>query len=73
LRWGFFGADDFAPKAEPDARLGAAFDAPDFGRGAALPKLAMVLLASSFYDEHGRKKNLKFEALHSKRVFVVSV
>jgi hypothetical protein len=58
LRCGFFGADDFAPNAEP-ARLGAAFDAPVFGRGDALPKLAMVLLASSIYDEHGRQRTSK--------------
>jgi hypothetical protein len=31
------GAVDFAPKAELDDRLGLDFDAPDFGRGAALP------------------------------------
>jgi hypothetical protein len=47
LRCGFFGADDFAPNAEP-ARLGAAFDAPVFGRGDALPKLAMVYLLPLF-------------------------
>jgi hypothetical protein len=59
LRCGFFGADDFAPKAEPDARLGADFDAPVFGRGDALPKLAMVLLIPLLCGEHGQSKTPK--------------
>jgi hypothetical protein len=41
------GADDFVPNWEP-ARLGADFDAPVFGRGDALPKLAMVYLLPLF-------------------------
>ena len=52
------GDDDFAPNGEL-ARLGAAFDAPVFGRGDALPKLAMVLLIPLLCGEHGQRKPQK--------------
>jgi hypothetical protein len=48
LRCDFFGAADDPVKLEvPDLR-GAPFAAPVFGRGADLPKLGIVLVASSF-------------------------
>jgi hypothetical protein len=47
LRCDFFGA---APDVKPDAPdlFGAPLAAPVFGRGADLPKLGIVLIASSF-------------------------
>jgi hypothetical protein len=48
LRCDFFGAAEDPAKLEvPDLR-GAPLAAPVFGRGADLPKLGIVLLASSF-------------------------
>jgi hypothetical protein len=57
LRWVFLGAA--APKPEADARLGAALDAPVFGRGFALPKLGIVLLIPLYVNEHGQSKPQK--------------
>jgi hypothetical protein len=57
LRCDFFGAAAEPAKLEvPDLR-GAPLAAPVFGRGADLPKLGIVLIASSFLARAGKKKH----------------
>jgi hypothetical protein len=57
LRCDFFGAAADPAKLEvPDLR-GAPLAAPVFGRGADLPKLGIVLIASSFLARAGKKKH----------------
>jgi hypothetical protein len=56
LRCDFFGAAVDPVKLEvPDLR-GAPFAAPVFGRGADLPKLGIVLIASSFIGTRRQEK-----------------
>jgi hypothetical protein len=56
LRCDFFGAAVDPVKLEvPDLR-GATFAAPVFGRGADLPKLGIVLIASSFIGTRRQEK-----------------
>jgi hypothetical protein len=56
LRCDFFGAADDPAKLEvPDLR-GAPLAAPVFGRGADLPKLGIVLIASSFFGTRRQEK-----------------
>ena len=56
LRCDFFGAaDDTWNPADPDRR-GAPLAAPVFGRGADLPKLGIVLIASSFFGTRRQEK-----------------
>jgi len=56
LRCDFFGAaDDPWNPADPDLR-GAPLAAPVFGRGADLPKLGIVLIASSFIGTSRQEK-----------------
>jgi hypothetical protein len=56
LRCDFFGAAEDPAKPEaPDLR-GAALATPVFGRGADLPKLGIVLIASSFMDARSQVK-----------------
>jgi hypothetical protein len=59
LRWVFFGAADADPYPEPEARLGADFDAAVFGRGLALPKLGIFFLFLLYVNEHGQSKPQK--------------
>jgi hypothetical protein len=57
LRCDFFGAAADPAKLEvPDLR-GAPLAAPVFRRGADLPKLGIVLIASSFLARAGKKKH----------------
>jgi hypothetical protein len=60
LRWVFLVAA--APKPEADARLGAALDAPVFGRGFALPKLGIVFLIPHLCKRARPKQASKIEA-----------
>jgi hypothetical protein len=61
LRCVFFGAADDPAKLEvPDLR-GAPLAAPVFGRGADLPKLGIVLIASSFV---GTRRQEKAQFMH---------
>jgi hypothetical protein len=56
LRCGFFGAPAELAKPEvPDLR-GTPLAAPVFGRGADLPKLGIVLIASSFIGTSRQEK-----------------
>jgi hypothetical protein len=67
LRCGFFGAPAELENPEvPDLR-GAPLAAPVFGRGADLPKLGIVLIASSF-NRHKQARKSKTNALLLLRV-----
>jgi hypothetical protein len=56
LRCDFFGAADDPAKPEPPDLRGAALAAPVFGRGADLPKLGIVLIASSLFGTRRQEK-----------------